>query len=86
MAENLLNKINLDGTEMIISDTKARTDASKALSTANTASSTATTANTNATKAISIANSAKDTAAKKKKALINYDSVTYTMTIIQGGE
>lgn len=77
MAENLLNKINLDGTEMIISDTKARTDASNALSTANAA-------NTNATAAISIANSAKDTAAKK--ALINYDSDTYTMTITQGGK
>lgn len=77
MAENLLNKINLDGTEMIISDTKARTDASNALS-------TATTANTNATAAISIANSAKDTAVKK--ALIKYDSNTYTMTITQGGE
>lgn len=51
MAENLLNKINLDGTEMIISDTKARTDASNALSTANGA--------------IKIANSAKDTAVKK---------------------
>lgn len=84
MSENLLNKINLDGTEMIISDTKARTDASNALSTANAASSTATTANTNATRAISIANSAKDTAVKK--ALINYDSDTYTMTITQGGE
>lgn len=84
MAENLVNKINLDGTEMIISDTKARTDASNALSTANTASSTATTANTNATKAISIANSAKDTAVKK--ALINYNSDTYTMTITQGRE
>lgn len=77
MAENLLNKINLNGTEMIISDTKARTDASNALS-------TATTANTNATAAIKIANSAKDTALKK--ALINYDSDTYTMTITQGGE
>lgn len=77
MAENLLNKINLDGTEIVISDTKARTDASNALSTANTA-------NTNATAAISIANSAKDTAVKK--ALINYDSNTYTMTITQGGE
>lgn len=77
MAENLLNKINLDGTEMIISDTKARTDASNALS-------TATTANTNATTAISIANSAKDTAVKK--ALIKYDSSTYTMTITQGGK
>lgn len=84
MAENLLNKINLNGTEMIISDTKARTAASNALSTANAASSTATTANTNATAAIRIANSAKDTAVKK--ALINYDSVTYTMTIMQGGE
>ena len=84
MAENLLNKINLDGTEMIISDTKARTDASKALSTANAANSAATTANTNATTAISIANSAKDTAIKK--ALINYDSDTYTMTITQGGK
>lgn len=63
MTENLLNKINLDGTEMIISDNKARTDASNALS---------------------IANSAKDTAVKK--ALINYDSNTYTMTITQGGE
>lgn len=84
MPENLLNKINLDGTEMIISDTKARTDASNALSTANTASSTATTANTNATAAISIANSAKDTALKK--ALISYDSDTYTMTITQGGK
>lgn len=77
MAENLLNKINLDGTEMIISDTKARTEASNALS-------TATTANTNATTAISIANSAKDTA--EKKALIKYDSNTYTMTITQGGK
>lgn len=77
MAENLLNKINLDGTEMIITDTKARTDASNALS-------TATTANTNATTAIAIANSAKDTAVKK--ALIIYDSNTYTMTITQGGE
>lgn len=77
MAENLLNKINLNGTEMIISDTKARTDASNALSTANAASSTATTA-------ISIANRAKDTAVKK--ALITYDSDTYTMTITQGEE
>lgn len=77
MAENLLNKINLDGKEMIISDTKARTDASNALS-------TATTANTNATAAIKTANSAKDTAVKK--ALIKYDSATYTMTITQGGE
>lgn len=70
MAENLLSKFNLDGTEMTIADTKARTDAS--------------TANTNATKAISTANSAKATA--MKKALITYDSTTYTMSIAQGGE
>lgn len=41
MAENLLSKFVLDGTEMTIADTKARTDAS--------------TANTNATKAITTA-------------------------------
>lgn len=70
MAENLLSKFNLDGTEMTIADTKARTDAS--------------TANTNATKAISTANSAKATA--MKKALITYDGTTYTMSIAQGGE
>lgn len=70
MAENLLSKFNLDGTEMTIADTKARTDAS--------------TANTNANKAISTANSAKATALKK--ALITYDSTTNTMTIKQGGE
>lgn len=77
MAENLLSKFNLDGTEMMIADTKARADAS-------TAASAAGTANANATKAISIANSAKATAIKK--ALITYDSGTYTMTIKQGGE
>lgn len=77
MAENLLSKFNLDGTEMMIADTKARADAS-------TAASTAGTANANATKAISTANSAKATAIKK--ALITYDSGTYTMTITQGGE
>lgn len=70
MAENLLSKITLDGTEMTIADTKARTDAS--------------TANTNANKAISTANSAKATALKK--ALITYDSTSHTMVIIQGGE
>lgn len=70
MAENLLSRFNLDGTEMTIADTKARTDASAA--------------NTNANKAISTANSAKTTALKK--ALITYDSATYTMTITQGGE
>ena len=63
MAENLLSKINLDGTEMIIADAKARTDASNALSTANAANSTAT-----------------------KKALITYDSASYTMMIVQGGK
>jgi hypothetical protein len=77
MAENLLSKFNLDGTEMMIADTKARADASNA-------TSIATTANTNASKAISTANSAKATALKK--ALITYDSGTYTMTITQGGE
>lgn len=70
MAENLLSNFNLDGTKMTIADIKARTDAS--------------TANTNANKAISTANSAKATALKK--ALITYDSATYTMTITQGGE
>lgn len=70
MAENLLSKFVLDGTEMTIADTKARTDVS--------------TANTNANKAISTANSAKATALKK--ALITYDSTNHTMTITQGGE
>lgn len=70
MAENLLSKFILDGTEMTISDTKARADAS--------------TASTNANTAISTANSAMATALKK--ALITYDSDTYTMTIKQGGE
>lgn len=70
MAENLLSKFILDGTEMTISDTKARTDAS--------------TASTNANLAISTANSAMATALKK--ALITYDSDTCTMTITQGGE
>lgn len=70
MAENLLSKFNLDGTEMTIADTKARTDAS--------------TANTNANTAISTANSAKATALKK--ALITYDSTSFTMTITQGGD
>lgn len=41
MAENLLSKINLDGTEMTIVDSKARTDASDAVSIANTAKKTA---------------------------------------------
>lgn len=41
MAENLLSKFNLDGTEMTIADTKARTDASNAVSTANAAKATA---------------------------------------------
>ena len=41
MAENLLSKFNLDGTEMSIADTKARTDASNAVSTANDAMTTA---------------------------------------------
>lgn len=77
MAENLLSKFNLDGTEMMIADTKARMDASNA-------TSIATTANTNASEAISIANSAKETALKK--ALVTYDSDTHTMTITQGGE
>lgn len=70
MAENLLSKINLDRTEMIIADTKARTDASNALSTATTAVSTA-----NAAKATAI-----------KKAFITYDSTNHTMIITQGGE
>lgn len=70
MAENLLSKFNLDGTEMTVADAKARADASNAVSTANTAKATA--------------NSAKATAVKK--ALITYDSTTHTMTITQGGE
>lgn len=41
MAENLLSKFNLDGTEMTIADTTARTDASNAVSTANSAKATA---------------------------------------------
>lgn len=32
MTENLLSKFNLDGTEMMIADTKAREDASNATS------------------------------------------------------
>ena len=70
MAENLLSKFNLDGTEMTVADAKARSDASNAVSTANVAKTTA--------------NSAKATAIKK--ALITYDSTTHTMTITQGGE
>lgn len=77
MAENLLSKFNLDGTEMIIADTKARADASNAVMTANTA-------DTNASKAVTTANAAKTTA--KKKALITYNSTSNTMTITQGGE
>lgn len=41
MAENLLSKFNLDGTEMTVADAKARTDASNAVSTANSAKATA---------------------------------------------
>ena len=41
MAENLLSKFNLNGTEMMIADTKARTDASKAVTTAEAAKSIA---------------------------------------------
>lgn len=41
MAENLLSKINLDGTEMTVADAKARTDASNAVSTADSAKATA---------------------------------------------
>ena len=77
MAENLLSKFNLDGTEMTIVDTKARADSSNAVSIANKASSIASTANTNA-------NAAKEIALKK--ALITYDSTKQTMTITQGGE
>ena len=71
MAENLLSKFNLDGTEMIIADTKARTDANNAT-------------NTNASKAMTTANVAKTTALKK--ALVTHNSTTQTMTITQGGE
>lgn len=70
MAENLLSKFNLDGTELTVADAKARADVSNAVSTANTAKATA--------------NGAKATAIKK--ALITYDSTTHTMTITQGGE
>ena len=70
MAENLLSKFNLDGTEMTIADNKARADAS--------------TANTNANTALRTATSAKETALKK--ALITYDSASFTMKITQGGE
>lgn len=77
MAENLLSKFNLDGTEITIVDTKARADVSNAVSTANTAISTANTA-------ISTANSAQATAVKK--ALITYDNSTQTMLIKQGGK
>lgn len=41
MAENLLSKFNLDGTEMTVADAKARSDASNAVSTANSAKATA---------------------------------------------
>ena len=84
MAENLLSKFNLDGTEMTIADTKARTDASNAVSASNNAISTAGTANTNATEAVTTANAAKETALKK--ALITYNATTHTMSITQGGE
>lgn len=84
MAQNLLSKFNLDGTELTIADTQARTDAANAVNTANKASSTAGTANTNASKAVTTANAAKEIALKK--ALVTYDSTTTTMTIIQGGE
>ena len=76
MAENLLSKFNLDGTEMIIADTKARSDASDAVSKANTAISTANKADTNA-------NTAKELALKAP--LITYDGTTHTMKITQGG-
>lgn len=69
MAENLLSKFNLDGTEMSIADSKARADASNAVSTANTAISTANNAMTIAV----------------KKALITYDNSTQTMIITHGG-
>lgn len=84
MAENLLSKFNLDGTEMTVADAKARADASNAVSTANTANATANTANAAANSANAAANSAKATAVKK--ALITYDSPSHTMTITQGGE
>lgn len=84
MAENLLSKFNLDGTEMMIADTKARADASTAASTAGTANANATKAISTANSAISTANSAKATALKK--ALITYDSTSHTMTITQGDE
>lgn len=77
MAENLLSKFNLDGTEMTIADTKARADAS-------TANTNASTAITNANTAILTAKSAKTTALKK--ALITYNATNQTMTITQGGE
>lgn len=77
MAENLLSKFNLDGTEMTVADTKARTDASAANTNANTAISTANSA-------MAAANSAMATALKK--ALITYDSDAHTMTITQGGK
>lgn len=70
MAENLLSNINLDGTEIIIADTKART--------------TADTSNTTATEALHTANSAMETALKK--ALITYDSTSKTMIVTQGGK
>lgn len=77
MAENLLSKFNLDGTEITIADSKARTDASSAKSTAVTANATAESAKTTA-------ESANTTALKK--AYITYNSTTLTMTITQGGK
>ena len=62
MATNLLSKFNLDGTEITVVDTTARTTANTAKSTADTAKSTADTAKSTADTAKTNAATAQTTA------------------------
>ena len=91
MATNLLSKFNLDGTEITVVDTTARTTANTAKSTADTAKSTADTAKTNAATAQTTANSALTKAntnesninkiLAESRVTVSYDSTTETMTL-----
>lgn len=65
-----LTKINLDGTDLVITDKTAQSVANSANTTAKTALTTANLAKTIAT----------------KKAYITYTESTSTITIVQGGE
>lgn len=72
-----LSTINLDGKDLTITDTTARSTANEAVTGANNALQQATAAQVDAKNAKSIAT---------KKAYITYTESTSTLTITQGGE